>query len=82
MNANHDFLRAKLSIDYPNIISVMNDKPYSEEGYELMGAAFEVHNEMGGGLREEIYQQSLEKELVLQNIPFATKSEIDVFYKG
>ena len=60
----------------------MNDKPYSEEGYELMGAAFEVHNEMGGGLREEIYQQSLEKELVLQNIPFTTKTEIDVFYKG
>ncbi|MGI9519990.1 MAG: GxxExxY protein [Pirellulaceae bacterium] len=37
---------------------------------------------MGGGLREEIYQQSLEKELVLRNIPFATKKEIDVFYKG
>ena len=47
-----------------------------------MGAAFEVHNEMGGGLREEIYQQSLEKELVLRSIPFATKKEIDVYYKN
>ena len=36
----------------------MNENPYSEEGYALMGAAFEVHNEIGGGLREEIYQQS------------------------
>lgn len=60
----------------------MKDQPYSEEGYELMGAAFEVQNEMGGGLREEIYQQSLEKELGLRNIPFVTKIEIDVFYKG
>ena len=30
-------------------------QPYSEEGYALMGAAFEVHNEIGGGLAEEIY---------------------------
>ena len=60
----------------------MNDKPFSEEGYALMGAAFEVHNEIGGGLREEIYQQSYEIELALQNIPFVTKNEIDVYYKG
>ena len=30
----------------------------SEEGYALMGAAFEVHREIGGGLNEEIYQES------------------------
>ena len=28
-----------------------------------MGAAFEVYNELGGGLSEEIYQESLEMEL-------------------
>ena len=36
-----------------------SDKPYAEEGYKRMGAVFEVHKEMGGGLLEEIYQQSL-----------------------
>lgn len=25
-------------------------KPFSREGYALMGAAFEVHRELGGGL--------------------------------
>jgi GxxExxY protein len=55
--------------------------PYAEEGYRLMGAAFEVHNVQGGGLLEEIYQQSLEIELSLQGIPFGSKQELAVFYK-
>ena len=56
-------------------------QPYSEEGYALMGATFEVHNEIGGGLAEEIYQQILEIELELRDIPFRSKQEIPVFYK-
>jgi len=56
-------------------------QPFAEEGYALMGAAFEVHNVVGGGLLEEIYQQSLEIELQLRSIPFRSKQEQDVFYK-
>ena len=59
----------------------LEKQPFSEEGYALMGAAFEVHNEIGGGLAEEIYQQSLEIELELRGIPFWSKHEIPVFYK-
>ncbi|MEX0865763.1 MAG: GxxExxY protein [Pirellulales bacterium] len=59
-----------------------DDKPFAEEGYALMGAAFEVHRELGGGLSEEIYQQSLEIELGLRAIPFHVKPELGVFYKG
>ena len=57
------------------------DQPFAEEGYTLMGAAFEVHNILGGGLLEEIYQQSLEIELELRGIPFRRKPELKVFYK-
>lgn len=57
------------------------DHPYSEEGYCLMGAAFEVHNIQGGGLLEEIYQQSLEIELELRGVPFRRKQELKVYYK-
>jgi GxxExxY protein len=61
----------------------MKDKEYlSEEGYALMGAAFEVHRELNGGLSEEIYQESLEWELGLKEIPFQAKSELKVYYKG
>lgn len=54
----------------------------SEEGYALMGAAFEVFNEQGGGLSEEIYQESLELELGMREIPYSSKSELAVYYKG
>jgi GxxExxY protein len=51
-------------------------------GYRPMGAAFEVYNELGYGMAEEIYQQSLEIELNLRGIPFHTKRELSVFYKN
>ena len=46
-----------------------------------MGAAFEDYNQIGYGLAEEIYQQSLEVEMELRTIPFVTKQELEVFYK-
>jgi GxxExxY protein len=52
-----------------------------EEGYRLMGAAFEVFNQLGYGMAEEIYQQSLEIELSMRGIPFQSKRELDVYYK-
>ena len=47
-----------------------------------MGAAFEVYNDQGHGLLEEIYQESLEMELNLRGIPFEAKHELTCFYKG
>jgi GxxExxY protein len=52
-----------------------------QEGYDLMGAAFEVYNVLGYGMAEEIYQQSLQIELGLRNIPFLSKAELAVTYK-
>ena len=52
------------------------------EGYKLMGAAFEVYNQLGYGMAEEIYQQSLEIELTLHAIPFRSKHELSVYYRG
>lgn len=58
------------------------DRPLAQEGYDLMGAVFEVHRVLGGGLLEEIYQQSLEVELELRGIPFVACRELRVFYKN
>jgi len=53
-----------------------------QEGYDLMGAAFEVYNELGYGMAEEVYQQSLEIEFELRGIPFRAKDELVAWYKG
>jgi GxxExxY protein len=60
----------------------MKAEIYKDEGYRLMGAAFEVYNEKGGGLAEEIYQECLELELDLRSIPFCSKQELTCQYKG
>lgn len=54
----------------------------TQQGHDLMGAAFEVYNVLGYGMAEEIYQQSMEIELGLRNIPFLSKALVDVAYKG
>jgi len=55
---------------------------FKDEGYKLMGAAFEVYNQLGYGMAEEVYQQSLEIELTLRGIPFRSKHELTMFYKA
>ena len=60
----------------------MKTEIYKDEGYKLMGAVFEVYNELGHGLAEEIYQESLEIELELRSIPFKSKQELACRYKG
>lgn len=52
-----------------------------QEGYRLMGAAFEVYNQLGYGMAEEVYQQSLEIELGMRGIPFQSKAELTMHYK-
>ena len=56
--------------------------PFQQEGFDLMAAVFAVHNEVGGGLAEEVYQESLEIELSLRGMPFIAKQELAISYKG
>jgi GxxExxY protein len=59
----------------------MKTEIYKDEGYKLMGGAFEVYNEQGYGLAEEIYQESFEIELESRGITFRSKQELKCFYK-
>jgi GxxExxY protein len=59
----------------------MKTEIYKDEGYKMMGAAFEVYNERGFGMAEDVYQESLEIELELRGIPFSAKQELRCFYK-
>jgi GxxExxY protein len=48
----------------------------------IIGAAIEVHKQLGPGLLESVYQVCLARELALRNIPFEQQKDIPVDYKG
>ena len=55
---------------------------FHQEGYDFMAAVFEVHNEIGCGFLEEVYQESLELELSERRIPFMARPKLKLHYKG
>jgi GxxExxY protein len=59
----------------------MVDIVYKEESYRIMGACFEVYNQMGSGFVEPVYQECLCIEFADQRIPNAPKVKLDLRYK-
>jgi GxxExxY protein len=55
---------------------------YKQESYAIIGACFEVHNELGSGFLEDVYQEALERELADRKIPFLAKPKLEIYYKG
>ena len=60
----------------------MDDFPYKDETYQILGACFEVYNEMGCGFLESVYQECLEAELNSRGIPFEAQRQIRLAFKG
>ena len=55
---------------------------FKEESYRIIGASFEVYNELGSGFLEGVYQEALAIEFLSQGIPFSAKQELELRYKG
>jgi GxxExxY protein len=55
---------------------------YKQEAFGLIGACFEVYNEMGCGFLEDVYQEALEDELTRRSIHFVAKPKLEIWYKG
>ncbi len=49
---------------------------------QIIGAAIEVHRELGPGLLESAYQACLAREFSLRNLPFEQEKPLPVEYKG
>jgi GxxExxY protein len=53
-----------------------------DEVYASVGAAIEVHKELGSGFLEAVYQEAMELELGSRGIPFESQKELCIYYKG
>jgi GxxExxY protein len=59
----------------------MSELLFKDEVYAIIGAAMEVHNQLGVGFLEPVYQEAMEIELPSRSIPFMPQQEIQIHYK-
>lgn len=55
---------------------------HQDETYKILGACFEVYKAKGCGFLEAVYQECLEIELGIQDIPHVARKPLPLEYKG
>ena len=61
---------------------MINIPQLTEHIYDVVGAIFEVHKELGPGLNEYVYQEGLEMELTERNFVFERELSFHPSYHG
>jgi len=59
-----------------------NELILKDEAFAIVGAAMEVHNQLGRGFLEAVYGDALAEEFTTRGIPFEREVEIPITYKG
>jgi GxxExxY protein len=72
--SEHDFLDDK--------INKMSLDDINKLTHKIIGCAMEVHNQMGNGFQEVVYQRALAIEFSIQNLTFTRELEMPLEYKG
>jgi hypothetical protein len=63
-------------------ISQMDTDSRDPQTRAIIGAAMEVHRQLGAGFLEAVYQEALAIELADRGIPFRREEELPIDYKG
>jgi GxxExxY protein len=59
----------------------MSNILYKDESYSIVGALFDVYNNLGSGFAEIVYKDALEYEFKNLKIPFEREKEFKINYK-
>jgi len=60
----------------------MTELLLKEEVFKIVGAAIEVHRELGSGFLEPVYQEAMAIELASSSIPFEAQKALQIMYKS
>lgn len=52
------------------------------ETFAIIGAAMQVHRELGHGFLEAVYQDALAREFTRQSIQFEQEKDLPIYYRG
>ena len=55
---------------------------YKDESFKIIGACMKVHRSLGAGFLEAVYEEALEKEFLIQNIPFKRQLKLELYYEN
>jgi GxxExxY protein len=55
---------------------------YPELSFQIMQVMFDIHNTLGPGFTEDIYEKAVCLEFASRGIPFEEQKVIQVYYKG
>jgi GxxExxY protein len=61
---------------------MMKDYPFSDITYQAIGAAMEVHRELGSGFLEAVYHEALGIEMKQRNIVYTDEPQFEIQYKN
>jgi len=55
---------------------------FNELTHKIIGCAIGVHNQLGNGFQEVVYQRALSIELNMQGVEHIREQEMPLYYKG
>jgi|SRR3972149_5681521 len=74
-----------MSADKTQIVDLAEgagDYPHLDTTRTIIGAAYEVHRELGPGFLEKVYETALTQELTGRGVSVRSQAEVAVHYKG